>query len=649
MRLVLIGPGQVGRKTVEFLKNHLGSGLKIKGVLNSRGMRLDFRIHQDTLQWVQTGEKFLGEFRPVCTRALKAFPPGTVFVDTSVAEFSSEFYEAILASGHFLVLANKATLIQMPKGILKHPNLRAEATVGAGLPVLKTIRGLQLSEDVIQSIRGSFSGTLSYLFWAMGEGASFSEGLRMAMEKGYTEPDPRVDLGGVDAFRKVRILAEACGFEPVEFEELKLLNPQEQALPLNEFLESGLDRLGEFFSRKQQEALLENRVLRVIGETRPGYAGLRLEAVPRDSPLGSLKGAGNLFSIQSLMYDEELVVQGPGAGVLRTAAAVFEDVMDLVRLPQSSPEISLQARNQIEAFAPASIGNVAAGFDVLGLAIASLGDRVRLEIKESPGIEVVSIHGDDGRLPREAERNTAAIAASHVWKALGRREGLRLHLFKGLPLNSGLGSSGASAAAAAHAASSLGGGASEEVLLQACLLAEGEASGLHLDNAAASLLGGLIACLGVEPIRVLRLDCHSSLKLGLFIPKLEVPTKQARAVLPSTLDLKTAIRSLQNFSGCLEAFRSGDSTWFFEYGQDVLAGVHRLPLIHKAETLFPLAKEMGLGLSISGAGPAMFTLHYDGAFLQENLETLAAHWRKQGVEVRVSVQDIDFKGARLVS
>ncbi len=183
------------------------------------------------------------------------------------------------------------------------------------------------------------------------------------------------------------------------------------------------------------------------------------------------------------------------------------------------------------AFAPATVANVGVGFDILGLAVQGLGDTVEVELRDAPGAVIVSIEGDEGRLPVDAEKNTAAVAAQAVLKTLNAQQGVGIRLYKGLPLNSGLGSSAASAVAAAVAVNALlGEPLAKAALLPACLEGEARVSGYHADNAGPSLLGGITLIAGTDASRIYHLPVPDNLHLALITPAVDVPTAQARAV-----------------------------------------------------------------------------------------------------------------------
>lgn len=306
------------------------------------------------------------------------------------------------------------------------------------------------------------------------------------------------------------------------------------------------------------------------------------------------------------------------------------------------------------AFAPATVANLGPGFDVLGLALDQPGDRVTMWLDDSlePGIFVEAVTGLS-RPPRDAKKNTAAIAAQRVLEMAGATDvGLGLRLEKGLPVGSGLGSSGASAAAAAVAADAvLGANLSMEQLFSACLAAEEMACGAaHGDNVAPSLLGGAVvlmqgADLGVVPVAV-----PDRLWLALATPTVEVKTSDARAALPETVPLKDAVFTAGQVGAMVAAFASGDLEVLRRAIVDRLHVPVRSQFIPGYGTAEARAMEAGaIGVSVSGSGPTMFAFA-DG---QEAAERIAAAMRDAfsdtGIIARSWASRAGGRGAHVIS
>ena len=215
----------------------------------------------------------------------------------------------------------------------------------------------------------------------------------------------------------------------------------------------------------------------------------------------------------------------------------------------------------IAAFAPATVSNVAAGFDVLGFALDEPGDVVVARLADDArASSSARSTGDGGRLSRDPGKNTAGAAAQALLAALGTRQGIVLDVHKGLPLASGVGSSGASAVAAVVAVNELlGRPASLELVCQAAMQGEQAGCGaVHPDNVAPSLYGGFVLARSVEPPDIVRLPVPAGLSCAVLHPHLEVQTGTARALLGDTVPLATAVRQWANLGALVSALHTGD-------------------------------------------------------------------------------------------
>ncbi len=208
---------------------------------------------------------------------------------------------------------------------------RWETTVGAALPVIATLNRLVSSGDEVQRIAGTFSGTLGYVMTGLQEGKPFSAIVREAHQLGYTEPDPRDDLGGVDVARKALILARGLGWQlnldDVEVEGL--YPPELDRLTVTEFMDA-LPQLDEHFQHRVAEAASTGKVLRFAAQVEDGICRVGPTLVAAASPLGRLSGTDNLVEFTTRWYNPNpLVVQGRGAGTDVTAAGVLSDIIEL--------------------------------------------------------------------------------------------------------------------------------------------------------------------------------------------------------------------------------------------------------------------------------------------------------------------------------
>jgi homoserine kinase len=313
-------------------------------------------------------------------------------------------------------------------------------------------------------------------------------------------------------------------------------------------------------------------------------------------------------------------------------------------------------KGSVRVFAPATVGNVACGFDVLGLALESPGDEVVVHPGEHPGVEIVAITGDGGRLPRGADRNAAGLAARAVLRVAGVEgtTGLRLELHKGLPLSSGLGGSAASSVAAAVAVDAfLGAGLPRETLL-ACA-GEGESGGAgaaHLDNAAPCLFGGICLVLpGVDggAPRVVELPVPDGLSVAVVHPHLEVETAEARRLLGDTVRLADAVLQWGNTAGFVAALYQGDLELLGRTLVDHVAEPRRAGLVPGFPEARQAALEAGaLGGSLSGSGPSVFALCGDLATATRAGEAMAARFTGRGTPCDIHISPVARQGARLL-
>lgn len=262
-----------------------------------------------------------------------------------------------------------------------------------------------------------------------------------------------------------------------------------------------------------------------------------------------------------------------------------------------------------QAFAPASMGNVGVGFDVLGLAFERPGDTVIAAFDGSVrGAFIRQIDGDGGKLPYNPDKNVATIAANALLKQLDDPRGVALTIRKGLPLASGLGSSAASAVAAVVAVNALlGSPLSRGELLPACLEGEAFVSGYHADNVAPALLGGITLIGGTDVSQIRALPVPESLWFALVTPAVAVPTAQARAVLPKEIPLKAMVAQTAAVAELIDALYRGDvqavGAAMEKDGVIEPARKHLMPRLDEIRTA---AKRMGAhGLVISGAGPTL--------------------------------------------
>jgi homoserine kinase len=265
----------------------------------------------------------------------------------------------------------------------------------------------------------------------------------------------------------------------------------------------------------------------------------------------------------------------------------------------------------IAAYAPGSVSNVACGFDVLGFALDEPGDIVVAAPQDDPGVSITAIHGDGGRLSNNPERNTASAAALALLRRLETTRGVALTIHKGLPLASGIGSSGASAVAAVVATNELLGRPAPLDLLLECAMA-GEQAGcgaMHPDNVSPSLFGGFILARSAQPPDIVRLPVPEGLSCAVLHPRIEVETGAARKLIGDQVALRDAVRQWANVGGLVAALYNSDLGLLSRSLVDTIAEPKRISLVPGFAGIKAAALGAGaLGCSLSGSGPSVFAL-----------------------------------------
>ena len=258
-----------------------------------------------------------------------------VVIDVTDRAENASTLTAALGAGADVVSANKAPLAQEnadftaltagPQGTL----FRAEATVGAGLPVLDTLDVLRAAGDEVKKIEGCFSGTLGFVCDRLSAGQPFSDAVLEARELGFTEPDPAIDLSGLDVARKAIILGRFAGWgHDADLADVQGLVPSDWAgLPIDEF-RTRLIKLDPSFRERCERAAGEGKCLRYIARIDANGIQVGLRAVPRSHPTAGLSGTDNMVVFTTARYaGRPLVITGPGAGAEVTAMGVFADIL----------------------------------------------------------------------------------------------------------------------------------------------------------------------------------------------------------------------------------------------------------------------------------------------------------------------------------
>jgi bifunctional aspartokinase / homoserine dehydrogenase 1 len=352
MEVVLLGYGQIGRTLAALLSrlNRPSLSVRVAAVIDRSGFVFDPDGLSPRKLAALASEKRKGRHiadLPTGQRAdsLQAIShiagyalTRPVLVDLT-ADDTAPALQLALTRSMDLVLANKRPLAdkrQVSDALWQSARARGrrilhEATVGAGLPIIDTYHKLVESGDRVLRIEGLLSGTLGYVLSEISEGAPFSEAVRAAMAKGYTEPDPRDDLSGLDVARKALILARLLGY-PGELRRnsVESLVPKwARTLSADEFLER-LEELDSGWKRRVTEAAAENAVLRYVAVASAEKIAVGVRVVPTTSPLAAIKGSDNQVVFTTTRYKTNpLVITGPGAGAEVTAAGVLNDILRL--------------------------------------------------------------------------------------------------------------------------------------------------------------------------------------------------------------------------------------------------------------------------------------------------------------------------------
>lgn len=346
VNLFLIGTGLIGSELLDMMavqydqlsRNNL---LEIKTVAVANSSKMFFDADGLDLKSCVSKMKSEGEVMNLSaflSRMNDLNLSNSIFIDCTSSEEVASRYEEILTSNISIVTPNKkansGTLETYHK--LRNVAFRRgvrflyETNVGAGLPVINTMNDLILSGDKVMRIEAVLSGTMNYIFSTFSKGMSFTQVVRDARQKGYTEPDPRDDLNGMDVARKVLILARESGID-LELKDVRVesLVPEDclQATDVREFFER-LSHHDQNFEKKRGDAEMKNEKLRFMAVIDSSGARVSLDSVGSDHPFFSLKGSDNIIMMTTERYhDRPMVIRGPGAGASVTAAGVFADII----------------------------------------------------------------------------------------------------------------------------------------------------------------------------------------------------------------------------------------------------------------------------------------------------------------------------------
>lgn len=306
----------------------------------------------------------------------------------------------------------------------------------------------------------------------------------------------------------------------------------------------------------------------------------------------------------------------------------------------------------VTVFAPATVANVACGFDIFGFAVNEPGDVAKVTLRENPGVEITRITGDDGKLPKAAEKNTAGFAALRYLETIQSQQGVSIELHKKMPLSSGLGSSAASAVAVLFAINTLfDNRLTKSELLSIALQSEKLACGAaHADNAAPALFGGFLLIRENNPPDIVELPVPENLYCTIIHPEIEINTVDARNILAPNVPLKDAVKQWANTAGLVAGLYRKDLTLISRSMNDYIIEPQRARLIPHFYELKKAALDRGaLGCSISGSGPSLFALSNSQEIAQKIAGSMSAVLANYKICNQIYISTINTEGPKIIA
>lgn len=349
LNLFICGVGTVGSKLIEQirsqhdeLKQNRRLQLNVVGIASSHNAIFDREgIDLDTYK-EQLVQSEITDTETLRREVIGMNIFNSVFVDCTASKDVSALYQDFLEHNISVIAANKIaassdyeSYIKLKQTALaKGVKFRFETNVGAGLPIIGTINDLRNSGDKILKIEAVLSGTLNFIFNELSENVPFSEAVRRAKEQGYSEPDPRIDLSGIDVIRKLIILTREAGYKAEQDNvEKKLFIPESFFNGSLDDFWKNLPMLDDEFEQKRKQLEAQNKRWRFVAKMEMGHTSVELTTVEKGHPFYNLEGSNNIVMLTTERYKEyPMLIQGYGAGASVTAAGVFANIMSIANI-----------------------------------------------------------------------------------------------------------------------------------------------------------------------------------------------------------------------------------------------------------------------------------------------------------------------------
>lgn len=345
LNLFVMGVGNVGEKFMDqihqqkkFLKDNLKINVRVIAISNSRKMHFnkDGITLKDWKEHIENGEK--ADLNAFISKSKSSNLRNSVFVDITANDFVASIYDQFLKENIAVVTCNKIACSSKYDNYKNLKNLSRkynapflfETNVGAGLPIIDTLKHLIASGDKVNKIQAVLSGSLNFIFNNFSETYSFHDVVKEAGVQGFTEPDPKIDLSGIDVARKILILIRESGYQmEIEDIENKSFLPAECINTTdNDSFFASLIKNASHFDNLLKEANEKNSRLKFVATFENGKASVGLEFIPQESPFYNLEGKDNIVQFYTDRYvDQPLLIKGAGAGAAVTASGIFADVV----------------------------------------------------------------------------------------------------------------------------------------------------------------------------------------------------------------------------------------------------------------------------------------------------------------------------------